>query len=109
MPEKIITQTQIMNAVIDQMIAEKGLVLADEELENLRIALRAKMQEKIEEDMLNALSDTELLKLNELVERNASDEELDEFFQGLTIDFGEVAKRSMAKFREDYLNGKLEG
>lgn len=109
MPQKVITQTQVMNAVIDQMIADKGLDLAGEELENLRNALRAEMQERIERDMLDALSDEELARLNELIDKEASEEEMDEFFRGLKVNFDEVVKESMVRFRKEYLSGELEG
>lgn len=108
MPEKVITQTQIVNSVVDQMIADKGLQLADAERKELRDRLAAQMEERIEMQMLAALSDEELAQLNTLLENEASDEELDKFFGGLKVNFQDVAKEAMVEFREDFLKGKLE-
>lgn len=103
MSKEAFTQNQIINTIVEQMIADKGETLTDE----LRAALNQQMTSYIEGSIFAALPDEKLLELDAMAERDASDEELDAFFDQAGVDYDRVAEDAIARFREAYLNGTL--
>lgn len=104
MPEIKPTQTKIINAFVDKMMADKGLDVASPEYGELRKNLREKTEEQIEQAMLRALSDAQLLELESLMDNNASDEAIDAFFDNAGVDFTQAVEQAMAEFRKAFLN-----
>ncbi len=108
MPEINPTQTRIINTFVDKMMADKGLgAMSAEQQEELRKNLRVKVEEQIEQAMLRALSDAQLLELEKLVDDGVSDEELDAFFENSGADFTKAAEQAMAEFRKAFLNSNV--
>lgn len=108
MPEIKPTQTRFINTFVDKMMADKGLgVMSAEQQEELRKNLRVKVEEQIEQAMLRALSDAQLLELEKLVDNGASDEELDAFFESSGADFTKAAEQAMVEFRNAFLNSTV--
>lgn len=88
---------------VTKMMAEKG---ATDEV--LREQLEMKLQEQIEQAMIRALSDEMLVELDGMLEREASDEEIEMFFDESGVDFAEVVEQTMLAFREAFLNNGTE-
>lgn len=88
---------------VAKMMAEKG---ATDEV--LREQLEMKLQEQIEQAMIRALSDEMLVELDCMLEREASDEEIETFFDESGVDFAEVVEQTMLVFREAFLNNGTE-
>lgn len=110
MPEIKPAQTRIINTFVDKMMSDKGLgAMNAEEQEALRKDLRVKVEAQIEQAMLRALSNAQLLELEKLVDGGASDEELDAFFENSGADFTKAAEQAMADFRRAFLNDTVEG
>ncbi len=104
MPEIKPTQTRIINTFVDKMMADKGLdAMSAEEQAELKKNLRVKVEEQIEQAMLRALSDAQLLELEKLVDDGVSDEELDRFFADSGVDFTKAAEQAMIEFRKAFL------
>lgn len=107
MPEINPAQTRIINDFVDKLIAEKGLGAASaEEVATLRGSVRADLEREVEQAVLRALSDEQLLALEKMVGDGVSDEELDAFFEGSGVEFTKVAGQAMQEFREAFLSDK---
>lgn len=110
MPEDKPVQTKVIEEFVDKMIADKGLgVVSTEKIGALRENLCAKLEEQVEQAMLRALSDEQLVELEKLVDSGASDEELDEFFDNSGVDFTKAAEQAMSEFRKAFLDSAVLG
>ena len=105
MPEIKPTQTRIINTFVDKMMVDKGLgAMSAEQQDELRKNLRIKVEEQIEQAMLRALSDAQLMELEKMVDNGVSDEELDAFFENSGADFTKAAEQAMVEVRNAFLN-----
>lgn len=108
MPEIKPTQTRIINTFVDKMMVDKDLgAMGAEERDALRKNLRQKAEEQIEQAMLAALPDKKLLELEQLVDTDASDDVLDDFFANCGVDFTKAAEQAMVEFRKAFLNSAV--
>lgn len=108
MPEIKPTQVRIINTFVDKMMSDKGMgAMSAEQQEELRKNLRVKVEEQIEQAMLRALSDAQLVELEKLVDNGVSDEELDVFFENSGADFTKAAEQAMTEFRKAFLNSTV--
>lgn len=108
MPEIKPTQTKLINVFVDKMMADKGLdAMSAEEQAMLRKSLREKVEEQVEQAMLGALTDAQLLELERLMDAEASDEELDKFFDNSGADFDGAAEEALVEFRKAFLNSTV--
>lgn len=109
MPEINPAQTRIINTFVDTLVADKGLgAMGAEEQEVLKKDLQTKVEEQIEQAMLRALSDAQLVELEKLVDGGASDEDLGAFFENSGVDFAQAAEQAMSEFRQEFLSNVAE-
>lgn len=103
MPENKPTQAEIVSAFVEKMMADKGVEDA-----TLRAELEAKLEEQIEQTMIRTLPDEKLGELEEMLGREASDEEIENFFNEAGVDFQAAVEQAMLAFREAFLNSGEE-
>lgn len=107
MPEIKFNDERVLMAFVDQMITDKDAGIEASARAKLRDELYREMSERIERGVLDALPDQALIDLDGALDSGMTDEEIEEFFEGSGVNFGEVAARTMKKFRDDYLSGAL--
>lgn len=97
------TKAKVINAFVNKMMADKGTddVALKEQLE-------MKLEEQIEQAMIRALPDEKLVELEGMLDREASDDEIEAFFDGAGVNFEEVAQQTMAAFRAAFLGNGAE-
>lgn len=104
MPEIKPTKTQVITMFVNKMMADKGIQgMTPEEEAALKEQLGMKLEEQIEQAMIRGLSDEKLDELEGLLERDATDEELEKFFDASGVDFQAVTEQTMMAFRKAYL------
>ncbi len=107
MPKINFEEDQLLEHFVHQMIVDKGLVEEDRKQNGkIQHGLMEALDEAIEKAMIAALPDAKLRELNELLDRDASDEEIGALFDGAGVNFEIIAGRTMVAFREAYLGKK---
>ncbi len=102
-PMEQITKGKVINTFISKMMADKGVEDAA-----LKEQLEAKLEEQIEQAMIRMLPDEKLVELEGMLGREASDEEIEQFFDGSGVNFEQVAQQTMAAFRSAFLGSGAE-
>lgn len=103
MPEMKISDERVLMAFVDKMITDKNALVTQQERTALYRVLREQLNVKIEQAMLSALSDEELLKLNKMLDEGASDEEVEALFNGSEADFAGAVEQALTELRTEYL------
>lgn len=103
MPEMKISDERVLMAFVDKMITDKNALVTQRERTALYRVLREQLNVKIEQAMLSALSDEELLKLNKMLDEGASDEEVEALFNGSEADFAGAVEQALTELRTEYL------
>lgn len=103
MPENKPTKAKIINVFVDKMMSDKGV-----NDETLKEQLKAKLDEQIEQAMIRALPDEKLVELEAMLDRDASDDEIEKFFDESGVDFQVAVEDTMAAFRAAFLNNGTE-
>lgn len=103
MPEMKISDERVLVAFVDKMINDKNPLVTEKERTELYRVLRAQLDVKIEQAMLTALSDEEMMKLNEMLDTGASDEEIEALFNESNSNFAGAVERALVEMRTDYL------
>jgi hypothetical protein len=90
------------------MIKEKRLsVSSDEVMEQLIADMSQRLMDLIDRDVLNAMSESNVDKLNTMLDEEASDTEVQQFIAESVPDLDQVTARTMTRFRNAYLaNGQ---
>ena len=96
-PMEQITKGKVINTFVSKMMADKGVEDAA-----LKEQLEAKLEEQIEQAMIRMLPDEKLVELEGMLDREASDEEIEQFFDGSGVNFEQVAQQTMAAFRSAF-------
>lgn len=102
-PDEILnelTQDQIVAVFVEQMISDKGVVATDE----LRLKLYQKLSDEITKNMILAMPDYLVEKLNKDIEQGANEEVIEKAIDESGIDVETITEQTMTKFREEYLN-----
>lgn len=107
MPELKLSEDSVLLAFVDRLITEKGLNLDPQAQKSARVALKAQLDNIIEEAMLAALPEEQLLTLEEKVEAGASDAEIEEIFAAANIDYDKVAKETLEAFQAGVESGAI--
>jgi hypothetical protein len=103
MPEMKISDERVLAAFVDKMITDKNALVTEKERTALYRVLREQLNVKIEQAMLSALSDEEMIKLNEMLDDGASDDEIEALFNESDADFARAVERALTEMRTDYL------
>lgn len=107
MPENKINPDMVLSRFLDEIVAVKGAGLSKIERLSLRQDLRTEMDEKVDAAIIAALPEAKLLELNKLVESEASEDEIENFFVTAGVDFEKVALSAMLQFRKDQMGDKV--
>ena len=102
-PMEQITKGKVINTFVSKMMADKGVEDAA-----LKEQLESKLEEQIEQAMIRMLPDEKLVELEGMLDREASDEEIEQFFDGSGVNFEQVAQQTMAAFRSALLGRGAE-
>lgn len=97
------TKAKVINVFVSKMMADKGV-----NDPALKEQLETKLEEQIEQAMIRMLPDEKLVKLEGMLDNNASDEEIEGFFDESGVNFEEAAQQTMAAFRAAFLNSGTE-
>lgn len=109
MPESNINPEDVFTTFLDRMITEKnGPEMSLEERWELIKTLRAELDERIDDEMVNALSDEKAVELNTLMQKGMTDAQLEEFLKTSGANFEEATLKAMEDMRRDYLGIKDE-
>lgn len=102
-PEDIINdldESQIVAIYVEQMIADKGVEATDE----LRVKLRGELEDRITENLINALPDDVIDELDSAVGQNTADDKmLEDAINASGIDVEAITEQTMTSFRNEYL------
>ena len=105
MPQKERFSSQrVLTTYVDDMITAKmGSDIDQRKREELRRELLEQLEDMIQRGVVEALSDAKLMELDQLLERDASDEEVERFFETSGVDYQEMALEKAKQFRDQYL------
>lgn len=98
-----ISDERVLAAFVDKMITDKNALVTEQERTALYRVLREQVNVQIEQAMLSALDDEEMVRLNELLDEGASDEEIEALFNDSQADFAGAVERTLASIRNEYL------
>lgn len=101
---------------VETISAFANRIAEDAQLDGMTPEQKASLQQQIrdgadavvESALIDALSDEQLIELNELLDNNAADDELDAFFASAGVDFGRVAGEALVSYRHDVLTNLAE-
>lgn len=97
-----LTQEEIIAIYVEKMIADKGVEPTDE----LRAELRTKLSDEITKQMVLAMPDYLVSKLNEEMEKGADEDAINKLIDESGIDVETITEQTMNDFRDNYLNGE---
>ena len=104
MPNIKITQDQVIAVYLERMLKDKGEWAEDAQEQKRQIErLRQKLDERVEREMIQALSDDQLDELERRLDDGMTDDEMEEFLENTGVDFGAAARKAMIEFRAEYL------
>ena len=104
MPNIKITQDQVIAVYLERMLKDKGEWAEDDQEQKRQIErLRQKLDERVEREMIRALSDDQLDELERRLDDGMTDDEMEEFLENTGVDFGAAARKAMIEFRAEYL------
>jgi len=97
-----LTQEEIIAIYVEKMIVDKGVEPTDE----LRTELRTKLSDEITKQMVLAMPDYLVSKLNEEMEKGADEDTVNKLIDESGIDVETITEQTMNDFRDNYLNGE---
>lgn len=104
MPKIKITQDQVLDVFLERVLKDKGEWASDAQKQKKQLEqLRRKLDDRIELEMMRALTDDQLDELERRLDDGMSDDELEKFLDETGVNFGEAARKGLIGFRADYL------
>lgn len=98
------TKSRVLAAFVNQMIKDKGLTELDATARaELKRKLMQELDTQIERAYIMAMSDEQLIQMNEMLDTGASDEEIGELFETSGVDYEAVTVQAMQAFRNNFL------
>lgn len=109
MPETKLNDEKVLQMFVDRLIADKGGdTLEAKQKEILQGELLEELDERMQSAMIKALPDAKLMELEGMLDAEAPDEEIENFFANAGVSFDEPLKKAMDEFRTDYFRGKIK-
>ena len=105
LPENIfadLSQEELVAVYVEKMIYDKGVEATDE----LRNKLFNELSDEITKQMILAMPDYLVKKLNEDIDGGADDEAINKAIDESGIDVETITEQTMSAFREKFLNGE---
>lgn len=98
------TKSRVLAAFVSQLIKDKGLTELDPAARaDLKRKLMQELNSEIERAYIMAMSDEQLIQMNEMLDTGASDEEIGELFETSGVNYEEVTVKVMQAFRNNFL------
>lgn len=98
------TKSRVLAAFVSQLIKDKGLTELDPAARaDLKRKLMQELNSEIERAYIMAMSDEQLIQMNEMLDTGASDEEIGELFETSGVNYEEVTVKAMQAFRNNFL------
>lgn len=98
------TKSRVLAAFVSQLIKDKGLTELDSAARaDLKRKLMQELNSEIERAYIMAMSDEQLIQMNEMLDTGASDEEIGELFETSGVNYEEVTVKAMQAFRNNFL------
>lgn len=98
------TKSRVLAAFVSQLIKDKGLTELDSAARaDLKRKLMQELNSEIERAYIMAMSDEQLIQMNEMLDTGASDEEIGELFETSGVNYEEVTVKVMQAFRNNFL------
>lgn len=98
------TKSRVLAAFVSQLIKDKGLTELDPAARaDLKRKLMQELNSEIERAYIMAMSDEQLIQMNEMLDTGASDEEISELFETSGVNYEEVTVKAMQAFRNNFL------
>lgn len=97
MPEENQNQSNPIEAMIERIAVLQGVeTMPPENQVQLRAQIRKVVEDRVEDVMLNALSDEKLVELNQRLDEEMSDEELEQFFMNAGVDYKPLLEQALS-------------
>ncbi len=97
-----LSQEELIAVYVEKMIYDKGVEATDE----LRDKLFNELSDEITKQMILAMPDYLVKKLNEDIDGGADDEAINKAIDESGIDVETITEQTMSAFREKFLNGE---
>ena len=97
-----LSQEELIAVYVEKMIYDKGVEATDE----LRNKLFNELSDEITKQMILAMPDYLVRKLNEDIDGGADDEAINKAIDESGIDVETITEQTMSAFREKFLNGE---
>lgn len=109
MPKIKITQEQVIATFLERLLKDNGEWAADTETQKRQVEqLRRKLDDRVELEMMRALSDDQLDELERRLDDGMNDDELEQFLENTRVDFAAATWKALIGFRAEYLGETLE-
>ena len=103
LPAGVKDQVAFMSFIDDILKEKKETNLPEDQLIQLKTLLLKDLNEKVNTHLITLLSEKDQLELDDLLNKNVSDEELDNFFQSKIPNLVPEMTSVLLDFRADYL------
>lgn len=109
MPKIKVNPDLALEAYAAEMLQAKGVTRDDEQRWSALIEeLCGQLNEVMDRAIIEAVPEEKYAELDALLDRDASDEEIERFFDNAGVDFEQAAQAALEQYRTDYLNGKIK-
>ena len=100
---------QTLGQFVDALIKKKALPVDNpEELESVREDAMKSLDDKISLAVFGRLSEEQNIEFNQMLDRNASEDEYESFFNRIGLNVEETITNTMKAFAEGFLGGQNE-
>ena len=100
------SEYKAIESFIEELLKKKGVKRGTKDYETQKQILLKEVSETIDSTLINSLKIEDVKKLNELLDKNPSDEEIQEFFKQKLPNLEEIVTKSMLEFARGYLSVK---
>lgn len=100
------SEYKAIESFIEELLKKKGVKRGTKDYETQKQILLKEISETIDSTLINSLRIEDVKKLNELLDKNPSDEEIQEFFKQKLPNLEEIVTKSMLEFARGYLSVK---
>ena len=103
MPNTNLNEDQVFAAFIDRLLQTKGITkdTNPEQYQTQSEQLRIELDDAIQREVLNSLSTEQLEQLEQMFDANATDQDIEQFFDQANINYEQAVITAMKKFREE--------
>ena len=98
---------QTLGQFVDALIKKKTLAVSTtDELDTLREETMKSLDDQIGLAIFGNLTESQDAEFNQMLDRNASESEYEDFFQRINLNVGDVVTNTMKSFAQNFLGGQ---